>query len=321
MIKTVGVEVEAFVFVEKESREGRLFLEPVDVYSWLLENYGSEEIHISSSRVVVKTDAGRHLIEFAFPPLSPENIVVIPYLLQLTLEKLRVPRNWILVFQGVDPRGLSFDPKEWAPKPRYHAMWEAAKKEVVREYGSRNRDLWKGILAASRIASTHVHLGLDLDNPKAINVFNYFNRPLCIQSDGLLDYASSDRLTIWQNPWASHRRLPTFNLPDCSEFRSPEEVYEYASFRSMEEMWLYWRSIPRFIRKVSKGDTEVWEPDLETMSEPGDPVAEGTIWWFCRPRLSLGTAEIRIADSMPPERIVPYVYDVLTRANNQLRSY
>jgi hypothetical protein len=290
MIKTVGVEVEAFVFFEKESREGRLSLEPADVYSWLLKNYGSEEIHISSSGVVVKTDAGRHLIEFAFPPLDPAKIEAIPDLLQSTLDNLEMPREWRLVFRGVDPRGLSFDREEWAPKPRYHAMWRALEREVD--------DRWVDVLTTSRIASTHLHLGLDLDNPKVINVFNYFNQP-----HELLKYASSWRLAIWNGSWASPYRLPIFSW------------LNNLKWESLEEMQHYWCSIPRLIRRRADGS---WEPDLETRSQPGDPVAEGTIWWFCRPRWSLGTIELRFADSMRPERVPRYVKEVVTIVNQLL---
>jgi len=301
---TIGVELEAFVFFLEKSHKGRWHAGPVDVYDWLHQQYGRDEVYTSSG-VVVKTDAGRHLIEFAFPPLDLEEIEAIPELFERTVKELGMPRSWRLAFQGTDPRGLSFDPKEWAPKPRYHAMWQALKREAG--------DLWVEVLTTSRIASTHLHLGLDLVNPKVINVFNYFNQP-----HELLKYASQSRLDIWRGSWASPCRLPTFSWLNNLEWESLGGMRQCTLWQSLEEMQHYWCSIPRLIRRVRRGDDDSWEPDLKTRSRPGDPVAEGTIWWFCRPRWSLGTIELRFADSMPPEEVPCYVKEVVAIVNQLL---
>jgi len=262
----VGVELEAFVFTD----EG-----PVDVYSWLCQ-IGSEEIKCQNG-TVVKTDAGKHLVEFAFPPLSADEVDVIPEIFHQTLEEVKFPSQWKIIFRGVDPRGLGFYEDEWVPKARYRALWEALKKEVGPK--------WREVLYMSRLSATHVHLAIDLEDPQVVKILNFFNMP-----GPLIKYTSLERLNIWQGGWARPERLPYFRRWD-----------------SLTEMLSFWSRIPRLLRN----NTGKLIPDLETLPQPGDPVAESTIWWWARPRWSLGTIEVRLADSMPPEVIPKYVKEVI----------
>jgi len=262
----VGVELEAFVFAPTG--------EPVDFYHWLLENWGSEEV---TTRVgVIKTDAGKHLIEVALRPIQFDEVDVIPEMFDLAFEEVGIPQNWQLVFQGVDPRGLNWNPQEWAPKSRYKAIWRALEVEA----GKR----WRGVLSMSRLAATHLHVALNLNDPHVIRVINYLNMP-----NPLLSYASKQRIRAWQSDWARKERLPYFRR-----------------WQSLEEMVEYWSKIPLLLRTHHK-----WDPDLKNLPRPGDPVAEGTVWWLARPRWSLGTVEVRIADSMPPPKIPEYVKEVI----------
>jgi len=261
----VGIELEAFVFCKEK---------PVDVYNWLKE-HGEEKVKTKYG--VIETDAGKHLIEVALQPVSSDELDVIPDLVKECLKEAGVPKEWRLIFQGVDPRGLEFKEDEWAPKLRYKAIWEALKREA--------RQRWRGVLSMARLASTHLHLEVDLQDPKVVGVFNFFNMP-----NSLFRYASKQRIRAWQGDWARKERLPYFRR-----------------WESIEEMESFWQSIPRLL----KNSNSEWSPDLETFPKRGDPVAEGTTWWWCRPRWSFGTVEIRVADSMPPKEIPRYVKEVI----------
>lgn len=269
-VMRVGVELEGFVFCNGK---------PVDVYNWLLEEYGEEKVKTKCG--VIKTDAGKHLIEVALQPVSFNELDVIPDLVKESLEEVRMPKEWKLIFQDVDPRGLAWEMQEWAPKLRYKVIWEALKREAGEK--------WRGVLCMARLASTHIHFEVNLQDPKLVQVFNFFNM-FFDMPNSLLKYASEQRINAWRGDWARKERLPYFRR-----------------WESIEEMENFWQSIPRLLRNSNSE----WSLDLETFPNLGDPVAESTTWWWCRPRWSLGTIEIRLADSMPPEEIPKYVKEVI----------
>jgi len=263
----VGVELEGFVY-----RYG----EPVDVYEWILSEQGSEEWKIDG--VIVKTDAGRHMIELALPPLEINDLSFIPEMIERILRNF--PKEWKFFWQGYDPGDLPAE-SLWAPKQRYFALQRALSIE--------SPERWKGVHQMTKVASVHVHLDADFeDGGQIVALLNTFNNA----DDLRRRFATQGRVAKWFG-WADPRRLP--NKRNGRIFSSYEDLKEFIG------------RIPRLLRYGEGG----LEPDLKTRSLLGDPLSEGTLWWWARPRKSLGTVEVRIADSMVPEKIPDYIRELL----------
>ncbi|MGB9598639.1 MAG: hypothetical protein ACPLZH_02230 [Minisyncoccales bacterium] len=252
----LGVELEGFVYDQNG---------PVDVFSFLCNSKGKEEWRLEKG--VVKTDAGKHMIEISLDPVERDQINQIPQMIKDILVQL--PCSWMFIWKGID--GVSYTKEGlmtmWAAKERYRQIWKALEKEVGEK--------WVGVLDMCRLASTHVHLEISPNSPQGIQILNLFNRP-----NPLFKWCSETRKKIWQNGlWADVRRLPR-----PRQFESPEHLFEF------------WDSIPSLL----SGERTF-----------PDPLREGTTWWWARPRWSLGTVEIRIADSMSPDNLPEYINELL----------
>jgi hypothetical protein len=268
----VGIELEGFVYLNGE---------PVDVYQWLVCHLGSEEGEING--VLVKTDAGKHMIELALPPVEVRDLDHIPEMVYKTMQEF--PRNWKFCWQGYDPGNLPAQAL-WAPKQRYFAIKRALQRE--------SPPTWKGVENLSRVASVHVHLDVDFerDGGRVVALLNTFNNADDLRGK----FSTPERVDKWFG-WADPRRLPN----------PPGERRIFGSFQELEE---FIGGIPRLVKQ---GSTGALEPDLKEMSRLGDRLSEGTIWWWARARRTLRTVEIRFADSMEPTAIPAYVRELLRR--------
>jgi len=264
----VGVELEGFVYLNGE---------PVDVYRWLRCHFGNEEYEIDGT--IVKTDAGKHMIELALPPVEVRDLDHIPEMVYKTMQEFE--RDWKFYWQGYDS-GLLPAESLWAPKQRYFALKRALQME--------RPETWQGVEKMSKIASVHVHLDVDFqDGDRVLALLNTFNNA----DDLRKKFATPERVDKWFG-WADPRRLP--NKRNRRIFYSYQQLEEFIG------------SIPRLLKQ---GSTGALEPDLKEMSRLGDRLSESTLWWWARPRRSLGTIEIRIADSMEPKKIPSYIRELL----------
>jgi len=273
----VGVELEGFVFSNWWFKDGG----PVNVYHWILSEYGREEWQTPEG-VVVKTSAGWHMIELALPPVDLGEISLIPEMIHNVLK--RFPPDWKFYWEGVDPCWIPSD-QLWTPKKRYLVL----KRALMIECPQR----WWGIEAMAKVAALHVHLDVDYsDKKEVIRLLNIFNNV----NNGLQkNYASRERIKKWWFGWANPCRLPS------------KKSRIFSSYEQLEE---FIGRIPRLLKKDE--NTGEFQVDLKNPSQLGDSLAEETIWWWCRPRKSLGTIEVRIADSMEPKRIPGYIGKILS---------
>jgi len=276
-IMKVGVELEGFVYYR-----GSQYEKPVDVYRWLLENYNDEEWEVEDGNgTIVKTDAGYHMIELALPPVDIRDLGSIPETINSIVREF--PRNWEFRWQGYDPGRLPAKDL-WAPKQRYFALKKALKME--------SPENWWRVEEISKIASVHVHLDVDFqDRDRVVALLNIFNN-----ADGLRErFATRQRANKWFG-WADPRRLP-----------NKKNGRIFSSYKDLEE---FIGAIPRLLKQENGG----LEPDLNTRCQLGDRLSESTLWWWARPRKSLRTIEVRIADSMNPRQIPQYIGELLAIA-------
>jgi hypothetical protein len=262
--------------------EGFVYLngEPVDVYRWLRCHFGNEEYEINGT--IVKTDAGYHMIELALPPVDIRDLGSIPETINSIVREF--PRNWEFRWQGYDS-GLLPAESLWAPKQRYFALKRALQME--------SPATWQGVEEMSKVASVHVHLDVDFerDGGRVVALLNTFNNA----DDLRKRFATRQRINKWFG-WADARRLP-----------NKRNGRIFSSYKDLEE---FIGAIPRLLKQENGG----LEPDLNTRCQLGDRLSESTFWWWARPRKSLRTIEVRIADSMNPNQIPQYIGELLAIA-------
>lgn len=251
------------------------YFRPVDVYHWLDQD---GQMHIPELGIC-STDAGINQIEWSLDPIE--------YLNDLE-NKLRVvmsllPQEWQVFFCGEDPHLNGVQPI-WAPKSRYKALVEALKNECPKTY--------YGVLRIPQYSATHIHLELHPDSQEGLKVLNYLNNWAPLIGTLFANPLPSRRIKEAWRGWADPRRLP-----GPWWFNTTGELREFVL------------AIPKLIIDYANGT----RPYLGYTSIP-DQLHEGTIWWWCRPRWTLGTVEFRVLDSMPPDRVlwaVSFILDLV----------
>ena len=272
----IGIEIEGFVYDENNRR--------VDVYKWIKENGGDEKIVIDEIGTI-KTDAGIHQIEFNIMQSTNTDEIF-----QRWFELLAVlPKNWHILYLAEDPyiNASNYEKIKqiWCNKDRYKAIWDALSQESKE---------WHKVLYMCKYSSVHIHINIEPDSAEGIRLINFFNMNAYKIWSKFAYPENNCRYFSWHG-WARKERLP-YNKP---------------IFVSNKDLRLYFASIPRLIKSCE----DKWSIDLKNSSIPGDVVSEGTIWWWCRPRWSLNTIEIRIFDSVP----VDGLYSILSYINTALK--
>lgn len=177
-----------------------------------------------------------------------------------------------------------------AKKERYKAFFEALRQE--------SPEHWEKAREMPKWNSTQFHLGLDVLSPQGISIMNILNDVSPYASAAVVKkfnvVGDEGHLGIWQE-YADARRF--------SE--------QGRWFNSADELRDFYSAIPRLIRveRDASGTPHVF-PDLQTPSQLGDTISEGTVWWFARPRVSLGTLEWRPFPCLQPSSALMLAKDV-----------
>ncbi|MEM5815515.1 MAG: hypothetical protein QXL14_00495, partial [Candidatus Aenigmatarchaeota archaeon] len=194
---TVGLELEGFVYKNGE---------PVDV--WEVVKDGVEV----AGAGIIKTDAGRHQIEWAIYPSSSWEELSEKYFLVLKETRKRlgeVDIHFVPVDANLINLKLHEIRKFWAPKDRYRILWRALEKEVGRR--------WWGVLRMAAVSAIHIHVSIPglLESREGLRVVNYFN-------SHFWRYANSIRSSYWWG-WCDPRRAPA-QPGQWSRFQTWEDV-------------------------------------------------------------------------------------------------
>ncbi len=239
----------------------------------------------------VTRDAGIAALEFTTRVCGhPKELVRSLHTLR-KLVKEKAPHLILLFTPRTPPSGEAL-----AKKARYEAFFDALKQE--------SPSSWERAKEMPKWNSTQFHLSIDALSPQGLSILNILNDISPHASDAVtkkFDVVREDEghLGIWQD-YADSRRFS-------------EHGRWFADAQSLKD---FYAGIPRLI-KVEKdvdGNDQVL-PDLETQSELGDGISEGTIWWFARPRTKLGTIEWRSFPSLQPTSALMLARDVYALAS------
>ena len=242
---------------------------------------------ISTGRAFEKIgrDTGIASLEFATRIASEPGELTNSFLELRKRVKEKAP-HLTLLFQSRAPRSG----EALAKKDRYKAFFEALQME--------SPEHWQRAYEMPKWNSTQFHLGIDPMSPQGISIMNILNDISPYAAWAVTQkfqvVGEEGHLGIWQK-YADSRRFSEHGR----WFSDPEELKSF------------YGSVPRLIKveKDAQGAEHV-VPDLESMSRHGDPISEGTIWWFARPRVAFSTIEWRSFPSLQPSHVLVLAKDV-----------
>ena len=195
-----------------------------------------------------------------------------------------------------------FDPQNM--KPRYRALWDAARLEVENLSGGKSKQ-WKRLGMMNNRAATHVHFSFDghkiaLDGVDdrivvAVETLKAVAPRLAKILCRKYKVVNTGHPGIWHF-WCDPNRTTQFG-DWCGTFEQKRDTFE---------------KLTRFMKCVG-GDKETgkWMLDLETPLLWNDEDNHGSgAWHFVRERPTLGTFEVRMLPSWPVEHLEAVLIDI-----------